>query len=178
MSRIFMVIIATGILLFGLIVITSFAPLQSIFAINQGNCPSLNFLWAHTYDNARLKEHNPACVILEGILGPPHENDEGDGDLKFIIKPDKGFSDLMNKYNTKGMVIEIICWDKPKQDYIAKWGNYCHGVDPRSHIPTDLKQGDHVRVTGKWVQDVGHPGFVTHDPWNEIHPVEKIEKIP
>ena len=158
-------------------IINSFIPLQIISAVKQGNCTSIEFLWHHTYDNTRLKEHNAACVVLEGILGTPHENDEGDGDLKFTVQPDKGFTDLLNKYNTKGMVIEIICWDQPKQDYIKKWGNYCQGVDSRSHIPTNLKQGDHVRVTGKWVQDVGHPGFVTHDPWNEIHSFEKIEII-
>ena len=47
---------------------------------------------------------------------------------------------------------------------------FCNGVNPHGHIPT-LKQGDRIRITGKWVQDIGYPK-PDHPQWNEIHPVE------
>lgn len=77
------------------------------------------------------------------------------------------------------MVVEVICWNKPSTSYNQQWGNYCNGVESRSHFPTllTLKAGDHVRITGKWVQDIGYPK-PDHAQWNEIHPAEKIEKIP
>ncbi len=74
------------------------------------------------------------------------------------------------------MHIEIICWEKPSSSYISAFGDYCKGVDTRSHIPT-LKAGDHVRITGKWVKDIGYPK-PDHVEWNEIHPVESIQKLP
>ena len=49
-------------------------------------------------------------------------------------------------------------------------------VDVKYYNPP-LKYGDHVAVTGKWVQDVGH-GTAPHDAWNDIHPAAKVEKIP
>ena len=49
--------------------------------------------------------------------------------------------------------MEIICWDTPDYNKYNNFGGlFCDGVDPRAHIPS-LKQGDHVRVTGKWVQE-------------------------
>ena len=75
-------------------------------------------------------------------------------------------------------MIEIICWDKKNIDpsYTKEYGYYCNGVN--LNFPT-LKYGDHVAVTGKWVQDVGHPtpGHPAHEAWNEIHPAAKVEKI-
>jgi len=78
-----------------------------------------------------------------------------DGDLHILLTPDaKDDSDLMNTANGNRMTVD---------------------VDPHVHIP-DLRDGYHVRITGKWVQDIGNPK-PTHAQWNEIHPVESIEKI-
>ena len=41
----------------------------------------------------------------------------------------------------------------------------------------EREYGDHIAVTGKWVQDVGH-STAPHEAWNEIHPAAKVEKIP
>ena len=87
------------------------------------------------------------------------------------------------KYNKKGMVIEVICWEKPDYNKFNnhKWVNppYCDGVEPQKH-PKDypinqIKQGNHVRVIGKHVQDLGCCPLNVGGMWNEIHPVEKIE---
>lgn len=175
MKRIVLNYVIAGTILTGLALIFTIVHSPNAFAIVQGSCANMNYLWDHTYDHSRLKELKPECVILKGTLGKP-ETGEGDGDIHFDVKPDKGYEDLLNSHNTKGMVIEIICWDKPNQSYNQKWGNYCQGVDSRSHYPS-LNEGDHVQVTGKWVQDIGHAGQVTHAPWNEIHPVEKIDML-
>jgi hypothetical protein len=85
--------------------------------------------------------------------------------------------DLLNQNNTKGLVAEVICWDKPDYSKYSNFqGHFCDGVDARAHIPV-LKQGDHVRITGKWVKDIGYPK-PDHVEWNEIHPVESIQKLP
>jgi hypothetical protein len=56
--------------------------------------------------------------------------------------------------------VEVICWDTPDYTKYDKFPRsdprFCDGVNPHGHIPT-LKQGDHIRVTGKWVQDIGYP---------------------
>jgi hypothetical protein len=71
------------------------------------------------------------------------------------------------------MVAEVICWNTPNYNkYNNFQGRFCDGVDPHGHIP-NLKQGDHVHVTGKWVRDVGYPTS-THPQWNELHPVQSI----
>ncbi|MGA9845618.1 MAG: hypothetical protein WBQ25_25235 [Nitrososphaeraceae archaeon] len=108
----------------------------------------------------------------------PKDYDE-DGDVHFNVIPDPKLQDLLNLQSGDEMVVEVICWNKPSTSYNQQWGNYCNGVESRSHFPTllILKAGDHVRITGKWVQDIGYPK-PDHAQWNEIHPAEKIEKIP
>lgn len=70
---------------------------------------------------------------------------------------------------------EVICWEKPGKSYTDKWGQFCDGVEPRQRIPT-LNLNDHVRITGKWVKDIGYP-HPDNAQWNEIHPVESIQKL-
>ncbi len=177
MLRLFAIFIVVSIFLVGFVVVIPFMPSQNLFAIVKGNCPNINFLWEHTVEHRRFVEHLPPCVVLEGVINnDPKISDEGDGDFKFDVTPDKGYGELMNTNNGKGMVIEIICWSQPQPSYIKQHGDYCKNVDARSHFPS-LKYNDHVRITGKWVQDIGYPK-PDHVQWNEIHPVEKIEILP
>lgn len=184
MYRILLVSIISSIVLIGTVGVNLFEPSQNTYAIKTGSCPDMKFLWEHTYgagllvhgESTRLKELKPDCVVFEGTVRGNPDRGEGDGDLKYDLdpvgtKPNDNW-DLLNEHNSKGLVIEIICWDKPGKTYTDKWGPFCDGVEPRKHIPL-LKQGDHVLVTGKWVQDIGYPK-PTHAQWNEIHPVEKI----
>lgn len=53
---------------------------------------------------------------------------------------------------------------------------YCMGIDVKEALPTMIKQGDHVRVTGKWVTDKRYP-TPTRPAWNEIHPAEKVQLL-
>jgi hypothetical protein len=191
LSTFFIVIIVTSVILFGMLGIFSIDPSQKTFGIVNGKCPNMQFLEGHTYgawslspsEGSRLKTIHE-CVVLEGVVrAQPTASEEGDGDMKFGVDPDQEYKDLMNSYNNKGMVIEVICWDKPdyKKYSYFKWSNppFCDGVEPRNHhedYPIDqIKQGTHVRVIGKHVQDLGCCPLKTGGKWNEIHPVEKIE---
>jgi len=75
---------------------------------------------------------------------------------------------LLTKKNMKkkqgDLVIEAVCANKTK---LPKVGNTCNGYINKIQIP---KLGDHVKVTGSLVND-------THNNWNEIHPITKIEVI-
>src|SRR4051794_25424233 len=101
--------------------------------VQQGKCPDMTFLWSHTYDHRRFVEHTPACVVIQGTVNNSPNSDEGDGDLHFNVTPDntpdKRYENLLNKNNTKGLVVEVICWDAPKPSYKAH-GNYCQDVHP------------------------------------------------
>lgn len=149
----------------------------------------MDTLWHATYgagllvhgQKSRLAEKTPACVVFDGrVSGTPEidkdSHGDSDGDLHILLTPDaKVDHDLMNTANGARMTVEVICWGKPSASYTNEWGQFCNNVDPHGHIPV-LKDGDHVRITGKWVQDIGYPK-PTHPQWNEIHPVESIEFI-
>jgi hypothetical protein len=158
--------------------IITLQPSQNTYAIVNGNCPNMKFLEAHTYGAWSLSTSNGSrlktlheCVVLEGVVrANPIINDEKDGDLKFGVDPDKKYLDLMDpKYNKKGMVVEVICWENP--DYTKyknpKWTNppFCKGVEPKNH-PGDYPIN---------VQDLGCCPVGIGERYNEIHPVEKIE---
>jgi hypothetical protein len=118
------------------------------------------------------------------VRADPIINDEKDGDLKFGVDPDANYVHLIDPtYNKKGMVVEVICWEKPDYNKYNKdiWTKpaFCDGVEPQKH-PGDypinqIKKGTHERVIGKHVQDLGCCPLGTGGKWNEIHPVEKIE---
>jgi hypothetical protein len=163
----------------------SFMSTQNADAVKTVKCTNMEFLWKHTYGagvlsspqaTSRLQPLTSDCVILEGVINNNPADPEGDGDLHFNVTPDPGFTDLLDKKNnTKGMVVEIICWDKPNYVKYNKWGNFCDGVKSRQHIGFTPKYGDHVRIIGKWVKDIGYPK-PDHAQWNEIHPVESMVK--
>jgi hypothetical protein len=187
----FLISIISSVFLIGLVGVVPVNLSQNVYAIKTGNCKILDSLWEHTYGAgkshwshaqtySRLKPLLPACIIFEGVVRGTPSDPEGDGDLHINLTPDgtKGNDNfaLLNQYNTKGLVAEVICWDTPNYNKYSNFqGRFCDGVNPHGHIPI-LNQGDHVRVTGKWVQDVGYPN-PTHPQWNEIHPVESIEKL-
>lgn len=195
MIRYFLISIISSIFLIGLVGVVTFKLSQNVYAIQPGqpsDCRETAFLWKHTYGHpggqpnpitwSRFIVQTPDCVIAKGTIeNDPSVSNEKDGDYHFLLTPDnnKEYKDLLNKYNTKGLMVEIICWDKKGIDpsYTKEYGDYCNGVNV--NFPT-LKYGDHVAVTGKWVQDVGHPEYPAagaHVPWNEIHPAAKVEKI-
>ena len=188
------------VIIIGLVGVVPFNPTQNTYAIKQppGGCPSMNFLWEHTYGagkshwsgaqtHSRLRELTPACVVFEGVISNTPQGNERDGDLHFSAIPDGTAPNdnwgLLNKNNTdtigrKVLTIEVICYYQPDYKKYSNFnGHFCDGVDPTGHIPSGLKQGDHIRVTGKWVQDIGYPA-PDHLQWNEIHPVESIQRIP
>lgn len=91
-----------------------------------------------------------------------------DGDQHMLLKLDNGQEELLTKKNIKKkqgyLVFEAVCANKTT---LGKVGNTCNGYINKIQIP---KLGGHVSVTGSLVND-------THNGWNEIHPITKIEII-
>ena len=195
MIRIFLISIISSVLLIGLVETVPLNQSQNTYAIKTGSCnpTTLKSLWHHTYgagllvhgQTSRLKERSPECVVFDGVVRgiPTIDRDSkggSDGDLHIDLTPDgtkpNDNWDLLNRNNTKGLVTEVICWGTPTKSYTDEWGQFCKDVDPKPHLPslTQLQQGAHIRITGKWVQDIGYPK-PEHAQWNEIHPVESIE---
>jgi hypothetical protein len=186
MIRIFLISIMSSVFLIGMVgVVISLMSNQNASAQVQGSCPDMykgKKLWSHTYGQpeqvintpptptydgkwSRFVQHTPSCVVAQGTIeNDPAISDEHDGDLHFLLTPDKGYENLLNTHNTKGLMVELICMDKNgiAPSYKQEFGDYCRGLD--QSFPT-LKYGQHVIVTGKWVQDVGHPtpGHPAHD---------------
>ena len=127
--------------------------------------PCDDTLWNHVYHKNRLKVIEQ-CKIVRGII--IKEKNEKDGDLHILLKLDSGQENLLNDMNInqqKGcLVIEPICeHDVTQQDAIEA----CEGYVNKVYIP---KKGEHVEVTGSYVNDTQHG-------WNEIHPITKITII-
>lgn len=135
--------------------------------------------WAHTYNHQRFKTHSPDCITVKGTVlsaSPPGTSGgEPDGDFHFNILADT--ATYSNKYNCKTqpahgscqeLIVEIICYDH-KAITLPAAQTSCAGYKNDIKGP---KQGDHVTVTGKWVEDYGIPGDIHQ--WNEIHPVTKL----
>ena len=121
--------------------------------------------WKYVYNPERL-EVIDKCKTVTGII--EESSADEDGDQHMLLKLDNGQEDLLTKKNTKkkqsNLVIEAVCANKTT---LGKVGNTCNGYINKIQIP---KLGDHVRVTGSLVND-------THNGWNEIHPITKIEII-
>jgi hypothetical protein len=104
------------------------------------------------------------CKTVTGFIKESSSNE--DGDHHMLLKLDAGQEELLTKKNIKkkqgDIVIEAVCANKTT---LGKVGNTCNGYINKIQIP---KLGDHVRVTGSLVND-------THNGWNEIHPITKIE---
>jgi hypothetical protein len=158
--------------------------------------------WDHVYDSKRLDTKNE-CVTVEGTVyskpGGGTVEDE-DGDLHFTLKLDPQYTKYSNKYDCSPtdpdykqcqshpdkIVVEVICHKEPSQSYNTKWNYYCKYIDPK-RVPlanTMPAQGEHLSVSGRWVQDMGDPRWEpppntppkTHEPWMEIHPAIDVYK--
>ena len=120
-------------------------------------------IWKHVYNPGRLKVINN-CITVTGVITESHA--EEDGDQHLLLKPDKGQENLLNKKNIKSkkgnLVIEAVCINNITE---TKVGDACKGYVNHIKLPA---VGNHVSVTGTLVLD-------SHNGWNEIHPISKIE---
>ena len=120
-------------------------------------------LWKYVYNPDRLQVIDK-CKTVTGVI--EESSADEDGDQHMLLKLDNGQEDLLTKKNTKkkqgDLVIEAVCANKTT---LGKVGNTCNGYINKIQIP---KIGEHVKVTGSLVND-------THNGWNEIHPITKIE---
>lgn len=121
--------------------------------------------WKYVYNPERLQVIDK-CKTVTGVI--EESSADEDGDQHMLLKLDNGQEDLLTKKNVKkkqgDLVIEAVCANKTT---LGKVGNTCNGYINKIQIP---KLGDHVKVTGSLVND-------THNGWNEIHPITKIEII-
>lgn len=120
-------------------------------------------LWDHVYDPDRL-ELIDKCKVVTGIIEEQDQNE--DGDTHMLLKLDLGQESLVNKRNLKkkngDLVVEVVCANAVS-DKKAK--EACTNYSSAIPLP---KVGDHVTVTGSYVND-------SHNGWTEIHPVSGIQ---
>jgi len=122
-------------------------------------------LWNHVYDPTRLQQL-ASCLSVTGVID---ESDvDHDGDQHMLLKLDPGQDSLVNKRNQKkkagDLVIEIVCANPTT---MKKAKRACTGYANAIAVPA---LGQHVRVTGTYVLD-------SHNGWEEIHPVSKIDRL-
>ncbi len=122
-------------------------------------------LWNHVYDPTRLQQL-ASCLSVTGIID--ESGVDPDGDQHMLLKLDPGQDTLVNKRNRKkkggDLVIEIVCANPTT---MKKAKRACTGYTNAIAVPA---LGEHVRVTGTYV-------FDSHNGWNEIHPVSKVERL-
>jgi hypothetical protein len=122
-------------------------------------------LWRQVYDPSRLTVLNK-CIVVTGVI--EERNADEDGDEHMLLKLDNGLEYLLTSRNYKkkqgDLVIEVVCVNHISRKS-AKGA--CKGYVNNVWLPS---VGDHVRVTGSYVND-------SHNGWTEIHPASLIEKI-
>jgi hypothetical protein len=114
-------------------------------------------LWSYVHNPQRLKIIDP-CITVTGVITKIEQ--ERDGDAHVLLKPDPGYEDITNdrrfQINIRdqggNMVTEAIPVDGVQQDF----GFYV---------------GQHVKMTGSFVSDSWHNG------WLEIHPITDASQI-
>jgi len=120
-------------------------------------------IWKHVYNPSRLKVIKD-CITVSGVITESHA--EADGDQHLLLKPDGGNESLLTRKNLKNkkgnLVVEAVCVNNITE---KKVGSACKGYVNHISIPS---VGAHVKVSGSLVLD-------THNGWNEIHPISKIE---
>lgn len=121
--------------------------------------------WNYVYDPDRLQVLDK-CKVVTGVI--TERNADPDGDEHMLLKLDAGQKHLLTKKNkTKKdgcLVIEAVCINKITRKRAM---GACKGYVNNVWLP---KVGDHVKVTGSFVLD-------SHNGWNEIHPISKVEKL-
>lgn len=123
-------------------------------------------LWKFIHRPERLQVIE-SCKIVTGVIAEIEP--ELDGDMHVLVIPDD--PSIINSANVteqKGrLVVEPICQNPAREQEAIK---ACQGFNyPKITIP---KVGTHVRITGSYVLDKHHDG------WVEIHPVTSMEVIP
>jgi hypothetical protein len=123
-------------------------------------------LWSHIYHPYRLHVIS-ACKTVTGTVEGVQQ--EPDGDLHILLRPDPAYASLINSANTEfedgDLVLEEICVGVITQaDAVAA----CRNFSPPS--VSGVSMGDHVKVTGSYVLDADHG-------WMEIHPVSQISVV-
>jgi hypothetical protein len=135
-------------------------------------------LWNHVYNLSRLVVQEQ-CVTVTGTMVDStinekiHHKDgvrhEEDGDTHGWLKLDPGQEKFVNDVNNQAeqgnLIFEIIC-KYPVTQADAKAA--CQAFKNTVKLPP---VGSHVAITGSWVKDMDHNG------WLEIHPVTSIVVI-
>jgi hypothetical protein len=132
---------------------------------------------ANVYRPGRLQVIEPCKTVTGTVMTFTRDSGEGDGDLKFTLKPDPEFANVVNEINQRDqygyLVVEIVPADQPgcspgrpprpreeDRDY-----GICTGANVTLPEPAT-----HVAVTGPLVLDRPHG-------WMEIHPAWVVEAI-
>jgi hypothetical protein len=122
-------------------------------------------LWRYVYNPTRLDVID-YCKTVTGTI--EESNADEDGDQHMLLKLDAGQEGLLTKKNLKkkqgDLVIEAVCANATS---LHKVGTTCNGYVNHILLP---KVGDHVKVWGSLVND-------SHNGWNEIHPIMKLEIV-
>jgi hypothetical protein len=134
-------------------------------------------LWKHVYNPSRLVVQEK-CVTVTGTIVDAtagekiHQKDgvrhEPDGDTHGWLKLDPGQEKFVNDVNKRdeqgNLIFEIVCmYPIPRKQVDARAA--CAGFKNAVKLPP---VGSHVTITGTWVSDLDHGG------WLEIHPVTSI----
>lgn len=117
---------------------------------------------AYVYHPARLKVL-AACTYASGVVAAIRT--EADGDRHILVMPDPPYAGLVNAANSGvelgDLVVEPVCVGTVTQaDAIA----IC-ATDPDPLDMSGLAIGQHVWLTGRYVNDLDHGG------WAELHPL-------
>jgi hypothetical protein len=129
------------------------------------NNSALQLLWSHVYNPQRLLVRR-TCVHATGTVVLLRR--EPDGDIHIQVRVDPPFQNMVAPGNSRqggNLVIEPICMHTvTQQDAIAACAGFTF---PVSVFPV----GTHVGIRGPLVFDRQHG-------WSEIHPVEKMVRLP
>ena len=122
-------------------------------------------LWKHVVHPEKFVTDKKCITVTGKIVSLEIKKD---GDEHILLKPDGDYKYLLNERNMKKMkgclVVEIICvYKSGEPDARAA----CSGYTNKVAIP---RKGEHVSVTGTYVQD-------EHHSWMEIHPVSSISLL-
>ena len=114
-----------------------------------GGCQAPNDVLAGVYHPERLQVLAPCRIAVGGVVQVRHEPD---GDLHIDVALDGAYSSLIDEANRSEQHGALVV------EFMARDGG---------HLPAPAV-GDHIRLTGAWVDDTDHG-------WNELHPVWSVQ---